>query len=422
MPHFRDLDGASTLASQGTSSRSSTRSSGSEASCTRNSYIYSLDGQLLWPQPESRSIRRKGAQPHLIHTNGQEVPGIQHLSSKQYHEPQKARASTMTDKAYADFCNISPEMGLADDHPSSHSRASHRLGDDPQYANYSVPTNPKHQLLHLLVKDIPDLLGTFAIVKAQHLGPSFQVRASEGTSGHRNLAAKEPQPWQIKTERHGKDTNYLLTVTGDLLCREGESPRSTHRFVGQLDITRFVDCFLKPDIPPNRNSKMYTPDVWLVLAYEEMDAKGIRRHTKDPRGRNGQADDTQARVFRAKTHARTRPIEDSDIPELDLAVKVLKSIHSWYFVITLSDDAKTCAITHLSPSLLREDLQSVLDPELFCMVARLRPLRKGTRFMTKVCWTAPGCPDNLYCIPMFGQQLDCWLCFLVDPEMPMLWE
>ncbi|KAL8897759.1 MAG: hypothetical protein Q9207_007042 [Kuettlingeria erythrocarpa] len=198
-------------------------------------------------------------------------------------------------------------------------------------------------------------------------------------------------PYKLLTLSDGEQQTQHMLFEGDLLINGGASTQPRHRFVGQIHLTKFLEKELKAN-----------EDVWLAIAYEEMLKSGVPR-----RGKYGQR--RWADPAPAVPH-----VEAEQVPE------VLKALHRDYFVIGFSSTpAPHFSITLVSPTLSAR--KEINHPGFLDWKGLEEQLSGPQPFITRVQWQSVQLPDKLYCIPMFGPDLVCWLCFLVDGDLPEIW-
>lgn len=196
-------------------------------------------------------------------------------------------------------------------------------------------------------------------------------------------------PYQVKTMSNGSRNLQILPIMADLVDLHGSSARPSHLVVGQIDLTELLSS--QPDLDE---------DVWLAIAYEEMDKAGVHR-----------------------TYPRPGSLSKKLIlagSEAEQAIELIRSLHRDYFIIGMCDsERKKFDITMVSPTLYASKEIRSKD---FLDFGRLSSrLKIPQRFVTRVKWQTAGLRDKLYCVPMSGPQLVCWLCFLVDGDLPKIW-
>lgn len=251
------------------------------------------------------------------------------------------------------------------------------------------------RLVKRLANDTPNLLGTFFIIDLQLPGNPIRVTSQDILPT--DLAPDEMLfydddvmeiPYKLLTMYEGSQKSQHLPFEGDLVVNDCSKMQPTHRFIGQIDLTNFLEKELEDN-----------EDVWLMIAYEEMDKAGIRR--------SGGRPITDPAV--AAPH-----VEAEQIPQ------VIKSLHRDYLVIGFSSAPKPhFSITLLSPTL--SSRKEINHPGFLDWTTLDEHLSTPQPFITWVNWQTVRLPDKLYCIPMFGPGLVCWLCFLVDNDLPEIW-
>ncbi|KAL9044689.1 MAG: hypothetical protein Q9214_002192 [Letrouitia sp. 1 TL-2023] len=247
------------------------------------------------------------------------------------------------------------------------------------------------RLIERLADEVPNLFRCFSIT-------DFQPPRDASWVGSRPLLSGiyfEPQEstllvndrvgvvGKLETVFDGERIAYVLPFEGSLLTVGDKVPRSSHQFFGQIDLTNFIG---------NQFHTGY--DVWLEIAYEEMAKANINRTVREI-------------------------IHDAG-SEIKQSLNVLESLHRDYFVIGLPNSTSAnYKITLASPTLTAS--KEISENGFLDFKKAEIQLCQGKEFITKVRWKAAGLRDKLYCIPMFGTELKCWLCFLVDNELPDIW-
>lgn len=246
----------------------------------------------------------------------------------------------------------------------------------------------KTWLVERLAQVTPNLLGSFFIVDLQL--PDKPVRITSHDMLLAKLAPDEALyldeanvdiPYKLKIMFNGEQTVRVLPFEGDLVDCQASSIHPSHRFYGQVDLTNFLKEELDDHV-----------DIWLEIAYEEMEKAGIERR-KGKRVGHG--------------------MQETPYTEAEQVPDVIKSLHQDYFVIGVSDTQKPdFSITMVSPTLATS--KEIWRPGFLDWSGLGDRLSTPQRFKTRVHWQTPGRKDKVYCVPMFGPELVCWLCFLVD--------
>ncbi|KAI4235030.1 MAG: hypothetical protein L6R40_006576 [Gallowayella cf. fulva] len=253
------------------------------------------------------------------------------------------------------------------------------------------------RLLKRLAERSPNVLGSFCIIDLQL--PGFPIRVTSHDMLPVDLAPDEVlfldrsdlgPPYQIKTASDGKKELQILPIVADLVDIDGASARPSHLVVGQIDLTDFLQ---------SESDEDEDEDVWLTIAYEELEKAGM--HYALPRG------------YRSKAASSTGA-------ERERSVELIRSLHRDYFIIGMSGmDQRQFGITMVSPTLYASKELRRKDFLDFPKLASR--LNIPQRFVTRVKWGTAGLRDKLYCVPMSGPHLVCWLCFLVDSDLPDIW-
>ncbi|KAL8806142.1 MAG: hypothetical protein Q9182_001543 [Xanthomendoza sp. 2 TL-2023] len=267
-------------------------------------------------------------------------------------------------------------------------------GESAYATHFSNANAAESRLLRRLAETCPNLLGSFCIIDLQL--PGYPIRVTSHDMLPVDLAPDEVlyldqsdmgAPYKIKTASNGKKELRILPIVADLMDIHASSARPSHLVVGQIDLTDLLQSL--PDLDE---------DVWLTIAYEEMAKAGIRR------------------TYRV----RDSPTKDAHPRETEQAIELIRSLHRDYFIIGMSNaDRKEFGITMVSPTLYAS---KEVRGKYFLDFAKLSSrLKIPQRFVTRVKWQTPGLRNKLYCVPMSGPHLVCWLCFLVDSDFPDIW-
>ncbi|KAL9596367.1 MAG: hypothetical protein Q9219_005845 [cf. Caloplaca sp. 3 TL-2023] len=253
------------------------------------------------------------------------------------------------------------------------------------------------ELAERLAQAVPNLFGSFFIVDFQL--PEKPVRVTSYDMIPDDIAADEALffdegkadiPYQLLTVFDGKQMIQTLPFEGDLVDCRALSTAPSHRVFGQIDLTDFLRRELDDDM-----------DIWLEVAYEEMEKAGI----KPPR----------------PPWCPTFPTTGRGHAQAEQVSRMARSLHRDYFIIGVLDKQQPgFGITLVSPSLVAKS-KEMQDPRFLDWYNLEDHLNTPQRFVTRVYWKASKCEERLYCVPMFGPGLACWLCFLVDKELPELW-
>ncbi|KAL8653938.1 MAG: hypothetical protein Q9210_001810 [Variospora velana] len=254
----------------------------------------------------------------------------------------------------------------------------------------------EYRLLKRLADEVPNLFGTFFIVDLQ-LNNWVRVTSHDilptGLVPNEVLFYDEDLqeiPYKLLTRYNGMERMQTLPFEGDLVAFGGAPSQTRHRFVGQIDLTNFLDKELGEN-----------GDIWTMIALEEMEKAGIRRRGGRPY--------PCPHLPLAAPH-----VEAEQVPEL------IRSLHRDYFLIGFSSLPKPqFSITFTSPILSSAKEMSL--PGFLDWAGLESQFMTPQRFVTRVQWQTRELRDKLYCIPMFGPDLVCWLCFLVHRELPGIW-
>ncbi|KAL8957351.1 MAG: hypothetical protein Q9193_005352 [Seirophora villosa] len=257
----------------------------------------------------------------------------------------------------------------------------------------------EHGLLKRLAAEVPNLFTTFFIIDLElenlvrvttlDIHPTSQLAPNEILFYAEDLMET---PYKLLTTYNGMQRVQTLPFEGDLVPLLPSAAHHPHRFIGQIDLTAFLDRELGEN-----------GDVWLMIALEESQKANIRR--------------TAGRPYPSPHLPLSAPhVEAERVPEL------VRSLHRDYFLIGYSRLPQRFSITFTSPSLVACG-EEVSDPGFLDWERLEERLMTPRRFVTRVRWRMRrGRREKLYCVPMFGPaDLVCWLCFLVHGELPAVW-
>ncbi|KAL8779691.1 MAG: hypothetical protein Q9213_006816 [Squamulea squamosa] len=334
------------------------------------------------------SIRRSYGQDFLCDQSksSASTPHSDYSSEYDSHSSDSPSSATITPRTALSFANDKVYCAGSphNDHSSSYADQLREISE------------MESRLLKRLAEMTPNLFGSFCIIDLQL--PDYPIRVTSHDMLPVDLAADEVLfldqsdlgfPYQVKTMFNGARNLQVLPIVADLVDVHGSSARPSHLVVGQIDLTDFLSS--QPDLDK---------DVWLAIAYEEMDKAGVRR-----------------------TYPRPGSLSKNLIlagTEAEQAIELIRSLHRDYFIIGISDvESREFGITMVSPTLYAS---KEIRGKGFLDLAQLNGrLNIPQRFVTRVKWQTPGLRDKLYCIPMSGPYLVCWLCFLVDSDLPHIW-
>lgn len=366
-------------------SRQTTTSSGNAASTT--------SGGQRQPISTSRSISRSSRASPSTRSRCSTEGGVALSSSTGWTEATSNTSVSSVERPKTDLEGTNPVSRTHRSLTSTHAEKSSDLSGDAWVTE---------QILSKLKRHVTHLFDTFCIVDLQSYGHPTVATSTDLLSTGCSVEA-EPhfihgewlgKSWQITSEEYGDGRHkYRVTLGGDLHDPMYEPSKAQKRFYGHLDLTNLVRAVRRSqgDV---RTSEDPPPDIWLALAIEEMDALGIRIRRRPKPG-------VSKRVFRKD--------------QLDLAMDLIRGIHKDYFVLEPCNDEDACEITYTSPSLLESYGSGSQPADLFEL---LEHIRTGKKFYCDVTWDGP---KIAYCIPMKGQYVNCWLCFLVDINLLAIW-
>ncbi|KAL8797886.1 MAG: hypothetical protein Q9195_000238 [Heterodermia aff. obscurata] len=265
-----------------------------------------------------------------------------------------------------------------------------------------IAVSIRDQIAWKFKRCVPQMLRTFCVTDLQFPGNPIAV-VSKDLLPRRDLSCDEAhylgeeypkEASQICVDSRDGRKTYRVILQEDLYSCCGSYERPTHRFIGHIDLTKFVESvrFGEDDM---WIWKPLSPDRWLRLAHEYMREDGFP------------IEDPPIRYEAKKVSKKVR---------LDSAMEVIGSLYHDCFVLGLSKTSPGLyETTHVSQSVLRLAQQNSSPPDLSDLAG---DLARGECFYSDLFWATP---KRLYCIPMFGPKLNSWLCFLVDSSLPSVW-
>lgn len=240
-----------------------------------------------------------------------------------------------------------------------------------------------------------DFLCSFSVVDKQLSGDPISVVS-------RDLLPKSPIPsgeslyvsnqldtgdWTLKSSGTGKSISHFLILKQALFQREGS--RHSHELFAQLDVTNLVE---------NVRSDSSEEDVWLYTAAEEMEKLSIKNNML--------------------LHHLSLPKSITVQSITESRMNIIRCFYQLFFVLCQpSSDSTLCAITHVSSSLLQHEAEytskvaNAFRRDCFDIQ---KQLSRGERFFFDIREDMTGDRQLVCCVPMFGPNLNCWLCFLIS--------
>ena len=278
---------------------------------------------------------------------------------------------------------------------SLNSRSNTPIDDSAQ-----VLPDSKHRPHHLV--------GSFCIVDLQLPGYPVSVVSSdllpeEELQDDEALFLEEQfigKSGQICVNESSLGFTYHLLVKGDLI--ECSTQLATYRFIAQVNITELA-IPTPPKHPENpfEDTETDEDDVWMIIARESMEAS--RRWQMPGSSKLDQPD------LPAVAKSSKQPDLES---RADVAM-VRQSYECCFIISASTPAAQDYDITHVSRSIVSR------LPQHKTLRARypgsaddiISLLAKGERCTTKLNDRIAGQNGSLCCNPMFGPDLNCWLCF-----------
>lgn len=279
------------------------------------------------------------------------------------------------------------------------------------------------------IKKIPNFLRSFYIndtelpgnpinLVSRDLKPPGELKDGEGLFLD-SVAFQHDSSELLTNCTANGDIEYHLVFSQDLISQE--TGRARYQLTSQLNITRLLSSdilesfssALDCDLPLDEDDEWESLD-WFTIAEEEV-AKTTGRTGTKPRQNHEPKPTT-------KPPGSTTPLRHT-----------LKSLYKDYFILTpppLSTSHGFYEIAYLSPSLFQSgEYKPCPDrgggqlthtpPET---IGRLgRSLAEGKEVAVEVKWGVEGAGKWLFCSPLFGPGLGCWICFLIDAGVGDVW-
>ena len=254
-------------------------------------------------------------------------------------------------------------------------------------------TPERERILKKLIGSQAYFFDSFCVVDLQHEGNPVSVLSlnllpedlpSDGEALFMNTN-ELARPWQVF--HNNREDMHHLVAAGDLI--EVSSGIANHRFFAPIDLKGFTKSLVNPDSFEDK-------DIWLLLAHEEMKARGLRIRRPLP------------------SPTPVKPVDDQ------VVISVIQEIYKNYLIIGPSkNEPGEYWITHISPSLRLEDRTDYL--QILSAPLLRQSIKSDKRFAISVTTGLSGGSKKLYCIPMYGPGLSCWIGFLIDSKVPDMW-
>lgn len=222
-------------------------------------------------------------------------------------------------------------------------------------------------------------------------------------------------------------TQYILQYVTNLTGHECDTPAFT--LASQMDVTntlhqlatifvkhrRRVPIRVKHDLQLNELGVLFNTGI--SSPGEALDRTEVAQEEKQPCKTSIAAENVPKILI---------PHKDPALVEFHELVKDIRFFHKYCFTLSPAMDGQgfwqitwmSCAIQDrpedVAKSLSHTDTKRLLE------LSRL--LGKKDPMSMKVKWGVEGKDKLIYCVPMLdGAKLDCWVCFLVDANVPLLW-
>ena len=221
-------------------------------------------------------------------------------------------------------------------------------------------------------------------VASRDLLPKGQVKNSESLYLSNNFDTND---WTIRSAESGDSVSRFLILKQPLFQRQGS--QHSHQLFAQLDVTKLVE-----DV----RSEGPEEDVWLYVAAEELGKLSIK-------------DDVLLRHL-----SMSKPVTVQSINEARM--NIIRCFYRLFFVLCQpSSDSGVCAVTHVSSCLLQHE--AVYTSKVANAFRRdcfdiQKQLSRGERFFFDIREDTTEGRQLVCCVPMFGPDLNCWLCFLIS--------
>ena len=177
-------------------------------------------------------------------------------------------------------------------------------------------------------------------------------------------------------------------------------------------------CCISDNNPSRTVKDSVQDDIWLDLAFSEGKSMTTNRRSNS---RGGQSMHAPPTASSRSSRSSVSSVDDV----LDAFVTSLQNLYSEFFLLGKSPLDDNCyEVCNVSPKVYeaKEYVDGHLSRTPRLTIERLSAnLTLDSPFNMSVNWGTRGEPKQLYCSPLYGQRSVTWVCFLVEPEIPLLW-
>lgn len=272
---------------------------------------------------------------------------------------------------------------------------------------------------------IPNFLRSFYIIDDQLPGNPINVMShdmipsqhlQDGEGLFLDLGKSLDSPDLLTRQALDGETEYHLVFSSDLISQETGQTR--YRLIAQVNVTHLLTCelleiLLRSTQPAEQDpdDREWTSMDWFEVAHNELLKAGQRSHFGP---------------FPPRNNHKPKPLP-SRSPTITALTQALMPFYADFFILQRSPNGKRYYdITYLSRGIFDSGAQACDDPLKHTSPevtkAFGRGLAREEEVALRIRWGEQGVEKWLYCVPMFGPRLSCFLCFLLDGNLPNFWD
>jgi len=413
----------------------------------------SLEGQHRTPR--TSLIQSQPSRVQLVIYEEEKPPAIEHaiyLATTNDLARRDSSSSTHTIRKIRGQKNLKRSNSQADSIPDkqhSFDRNAIPVANTPQQTwppgtklgghgiNATTATNPSGDrttaqgsaLLNSPITDhakiIPNFLRSIYIVDSHLPGNPINVMShdmipaqdlQDGEGLFMDLGKSLDSPDLLIRQALDGEIEYQLVFSSDLISQETGQTR--YQLTAQVNVTHLLttellEALLQTTQPADRDEddREWTSMDWFELAHNELLKAGHKSHFTPFPPRNN--------------HKPKQPPSKS--PTITALTEALKPFYANFFILQHSPTGKRFYdISYLSCSIFDSGDQACDDPLKHTSPDTIQAfgggLAREEEISLRIRWGEKGVEKWLYCVPMFGPRLSCFLCFLLDGDLPDFWE
>ena len=261
----------------------------------------------------------------------------------------------------------------------------------------------------------PQLPGNPINVMSQDMTPPQDLQDGEGLFLDLTKSLKSSD----LLTKHAPDggIEYHLVFSADLISQETGQTR--YQLTAQVNVTQLLTSELLEILlhstqhaDQDAADREWTSMDWFEFAHNELLKAGQKSHFGPfPQDNNS-----------------SRPIQAPfKSPTIIALTEAIKPFYSDFFILQRSLTGKRrYDISYLSQSLFDSRAQASDNPLKHTAPDTIKAFGRGLagteEIALRIRWGEKGVEKWLYCVPMFGPRLSCFLCFLLDGDLPNFWE